>query len=74
VEFGDYFTRLPLTTAPTIVHGNALQLDWREVIAPDRLSHILGNPPFVGAKLMEDTQRADMARVFQGVSGFGLLD
>ena len=74
VEFGDYFTRLPLTTAPTIVHGNALQLDWRQVIAPDRLSHILGNPPFVGAKYMEDAQRADMARVFRGVSGSGLLD
>ena len=74
VEFGDYFTRLPLTTAPTIIHGNALQLDWREVIAPDRLSHILGNPPFGGKKEQKDSQKRDMAEVFRGTRSAGVLD
>jgi hypothetical protein len=30
-EFGQYFVRLPLKKSANIVHGNALQLDWREL-------------------------------------------
>ena len=50
-EFGQYFVRLPLTKAPNIVHGNALALDWRELVQPEALSVIVGNPPFVGASV-----------------------
>lgn len=38
---------LPLTTNATIVEGNALRLDWNEVVPKDRLNYIMGNPPFV---------------------------
>ena len=72
--FGQYFVRLPLRKAPNIVHGNALQLDWRTIIAPDALSFIVGNPPFVGAKFINDAQRAEMAILFHGVKNAGLLD
>ena len=62
-EFGQYFARLPLRKAATIVHGNALRLDWNEVAAAGASAAIvLGNPPFVGAKYQSDEQRADMAR------------
>ena len=33
--FGDYFTRLPLTSRPHVLHGNALTTDWRTAWADD---------------------------------------
>ena len=73
-EFGQYFVRLPLTKAAKIVHGNALRLDWAEVVPKEQLGYILGNPPFVGAKFMDESQRADMIAVSPGLDGIGLLD
>jgi hypothetical protein len=60
-EFGQYYARIPLTTTPHIVHGNALTTDWASVIAPERCSYVLGNPPFVGKHYRTPTQRADLA-------------
>ncbi len=73
-EFGLYFARIPLKATPHIVHGNALRLDWEEVLPASRCSFVLGNPPFVGAKFMDDGQRADAQVVFDGVANGGLLD
>jgi len=73
-EFGLYFARIPLRTSPHIVHGNALRLDWNEVIPAERCSFVLGNPPFVGAKFLDDAQREDTRAVFAGVENAGLLD
>ncbi|HEY9037268.1 MAG TPA: DNA methyltransferase [Pseudomonadales bacterium] len=73
-EFGLYFARIPLKSSANIVCGNALRLDWNAVIPADRLSYIMGNPPFVGAKFMDDTQRADVAQVFGDIKNAGLLD
>ncbi len=74
IEFGHYFRRLPLTASATIAHGNALRLDWKEVVAPDKLSFILGNPPFGGKKEQNEEQKEDMALVFCGLKGVGILD
>lgn len=73
-EFGSYYVRLPLRKSATIVHGNALRRNWREIIEPKELSYILGNPPFVGAKYMTDEQREDISTVFHDVQSAGLLD
>ena len=73
-EFGLYFARIPLRTSPHIVNGNALRLDWNEVLPAERCSFVLGNPPFVGAKFMDDAQREDTRLVFAGVDNAGLLD
>ena len=73
-EFGLYFARIPLRTSPHIVHGNALTLDWADVLAPEHCSYVLGNPPFVGAKFMDDAQRADTRAAFTGLDNAGLLD
>ena len=51
--FGQYFVRLPLTKIPTIVCGNALRLDWKEILPPEQCSYVLGNPPFVGKQFMD---------------------
>ncbi len=73
-EFGQYYVRLPLRKSPTIVHDNALRTDWREIVKPEVLNYILGNPPFGGAKYINEEQRADMAAVFADVPSAGLLD
>jgi hypothetical protein len=73
-EFGQYFSRLPLTTSATIVHANALQRDWREIVPPHELNYILGNPPFGGKKEQSTAQKADMQRIFADVKSAGVLD
>ena len=73
-EFGKYFVRLPLRKSATIIHGNALHTDWREIVKPEALSYILGNPPFGGKQYQSDEQKADIATVFADVPGAGVLD
>lgn len=63
-QFGSYFARLPLTQSATIVNGNALRIDWEEVVPKHELSYILGNPPFVGFSMMKPEQKEDMAAIF----------
>lgn len=72
--FGQYFVRLPLRKSAHITCGNALRMDWAEVIPPSKCSYVLGNPPFVGAKFQDSDQRADMVLVTQGLRNSGLLD
>ena len=55
---------LPLKTNANIVEGNALRLDWESVVDKSKLNYIMGNPPFVGGKLMSSSQKADMVHVF----------
>ncbi len=73
-EFGLYFARIPLKSTPHVVHGNALRLDWNHVLPAERCSYVLGNPPFVGAKFMDDNQRDDARIAFNGIANAGLLD
>ncbi len=73
-EFGQYLVRVPLTKAATIVHGNALRLDWEGLVPKAQLHYILGNPPFVGKQLQDSKQKADMKLIFADVPGAGVLD
>jgi hypothetical protein len=59
-EFGQYFARLPLKKAPHIVNGNALKIDWNDVIPAWRLSYLMGNPPFVGHQWRTSEQVDDI--------------
>ena len=73
-EFGLYFARIPLKTSPHIVHGNALRLDWEDVLPAERCSFVLGNPPFLGKKEQSAEQKADFKAVMGHIKGFGVLD
>lgn len=73
-QFGENVVRLPLKKSAAIVHGNALRIDWNEVVPAAELDYILGNPPFVGKKEQNAEQKKDMASVFAGVRGAGVLD
>lgn len=54
---------LPLKPYHNIHEGNALRTDWSEIIAPEKLNYIMGNPPFVGYKLQNANQKADLEAV-----------
>jgi hypothetical protein len=73
-EFGQYFVRLPLKKSAKIIHGNALQTDWESIVSKNELSYILGNPPFIGKQVQKPEQKADMEKIFAGVTGGGTLD
>ncbi len=121
-EFGEYFVRIPLKKAATIINGNALQIDWQSLLnkenvltvsadftniikvdepvehyqklnvytkdyiettadkinkeekTPAIFDYILGNPPFIGSKLMKQNQRNDILKEFENLQGSGVLD
>lgn len=58
---------LPLKTNASIIEGNALRIDWEEVVPKYKLSYIMGNPPFHGFTFMTKEQKADMQAIFPGV-------
>jgi hypothetical protein len=55
---------LPLKSYTHIHEGNALRIDWETVVPKDRLNYIIGNPPFVGARLMSEKQKQDVVDIF----------
>lgn len=65
---------LPIKSYSNIIEGNALRLNWEEVVPKDKLSYIIGNPPFLGARLMSSSQKEDMLHVFGRLKGVGNLD
>lgn len=73
-EFGQYFARLPLKKSAKIVHGNALRVDWEEVVPKKELTHIIGNPPFLGHHMQSEEQKKDLHFVMQGIKAAGVMD
>ncbi|GAB1347715.1 N-6 DNA methylase [Cloacibacterium normanense] len=73
-EFGQYFARLPLKKSAKIVHADALETDWENVVSKNELSYIIGNPPFIGSKIMSQFQRNQIVREFENSKGSGVLD
>ena len=66
---------LPLKSYANIVEGNALRIDWESVVPKDRLSYIMGNPPFVGAKNLSKEQKQEVLDICADeVDKGGLLD
>jgi len=74
MEFGQYFARLPLIKNAKIVHADALETDWENVVSKNELSFMIGNPPFIGAKIMNQPQRDAVVKEFDGIQGSGVLD
>ena len=65
---------LPLQSYANITQGNALRLNWEDTIPKHKLSYIMGNPPFVGARLMNTTQKDEINHIFGKLKGVGNLD
>ncbi|MDE7137014.1 MAG: methylase [Ruminococcus sp.] len=65
---------LPLKSYANIVEGNSLRIDWESVVPKEKLSYIMGNPPFVGANNVSKQQKAELFNIFGEKSKAGLLD
>lgn len=72
--FGQYYIRLPLRKTANIIHGDALESNWQDVIQKERLNYIIGNPPFIGSNIMKQEQRNQIVKLFDSKSGGGTLD
>jgi methylase of polypeptide subunit release factors len=73
--FGEYMVRIPLRSSATIACDNALRRDWQGLLPEGkRFDFILGNPPFIGSKLMTEDMRTDIHNAFPDVKGAGTLD
>ncbi|MGF0098325.1 DNA methyltransferase [Prevotella sp. SGI.027] len=55
---------LPLKSYANIHEGNSLRTDWNSICNKSELDYIIGNPPFVGARLMSESQKEDMLAIF----------
>ncbi|EDN68225.1 conserved hypothetical protein [Beggiatoa sp. PS] len=82
-EFAQQFGRepdlLPLKTSAQITCGNALQLDWQQVVDVSKFKqvetlYLLGNPPFIGKNFKTASQNADMEQLFKAVKNYKSLD
>ncbi len=65
---------LPLKTNANIIEGNALELDWNDIVPNTELNYIMGNPPFVGGMYMSEKQKKDIRTLFEDVNGAGEFD
>ena len=74
LEFGQTFVRIPLTQSPHILHADALEADWTNLLPPEECSYVFGNPPFVGAKLQSREQRAQVRHIAALGKTGGTLD
>lgn len=65
---------LPLKSYTNIVEGNALTIDWETVVPTERLSYIIGNPPFVGIRHSKENHRSQLKTVLEDIPKSGVLD
>ena len=67
---------LPLKSYPNITECNALRIDWADLVPRHRLSYILGNPPFVGARMMAQgsQQKREIEDIFGNINDVQDLD
>lgn len=65
---------LPLKSYANIVEGNALTMDWNDLVDKNELDYIMGNPPFVGGMMMDREQKEQIKSIFGNISGVGEID
>ena len=67
---------LPLKNYPNIAEGNALRIDWESIVSKDKLNYIMGNPPFIGARMMDQgsPQKKDIVDLFGQIRDVQDLD
>lgn len=73
-ELGTSPRRLPIDVTSHILHANALKMDWESFLDFDQHTFIVGNPPFLGARVQTATQKAETNEIWRGIKGAGDLD
>ena len=73
-RFGTTRPTTPIVYSPHITEGNALQIDWEDVLAANECDFVMGNPPFIGYAYQNKEQKADLAHVASSVKKHKSLD
>lgn len=73
-RFGTTRPTTPIVYSPHITEGNALQIDWENVLAANECDFVMGNPPFIGYTYQSKEQKADLAHVASSVKKHKSLD
>ncbi len=73
-RFGTTRPTTPIVYSPHITEGNALQIDWEDVLAANECNFVMGNPPFIGKSNQSKEQKADMQLVAKNINGYKSLD
>lgn len=60
---------LPLKSYTNIVEGNALRINWEDVVSKNKLNYIMGNPPFIGYSLQGKEQKSDILDIYIDENG-----
>ncbi len=72
--FGTTRPTTPIVYSPHITEGNALQIDWEDVLAANTCDFVMGNPPFIGCNNQSEEQNKDIVYVANEVKGHKSLD
>ena len=65
---------LPLKSYANITEGNSLRTDWESVVPKDKLSYIMGNPPFVGSSYCTDSQKQEIVKLYGNIKLSNSID
>lgn len=67
---------LPLKSYANIVEADSLEKNWNEIVPAASINYIMGNPPFIGARLMQQDskQKLQVERVFGDIQDVQDLD
>ena len=71
LEFGETYVRIPLKTSPNIRHGDALEIEWTDVLPPEHCSFVFGNPPFSGFVMRNAKKRAQIKNLITELGASG---
>ena len=61
--FGKKSYRIPLKKRPNIVCGDALEINWNDILPNVQCDYILGNPPFAGYSQNNKEQRFQIIQI-----------
>ena len=71
LEFGRTYARIPLQTSPHVVHGDALEIDWSEVLPAEQCDNVLGNPPFGGFVMRTEEKQTQSKKLMARLGATG---
>ena len=75
-KFGIDLPLIPLKESGAIFRGNATRVDWNKVCHNNGYDeiYVIGNPPYLGQRNQQDSHKADLAQVFEGMTFYKKLD
>lgn len=76
LEFSEDCIRIPLKKSAHIVNKNSLEINWNDYVDTNKLTYIVGNPPYIPSNNRNERQKHDMELTFKGLiyKNYGKLD